>query len=196
MKQINKPSALAAGVVAMSLLLGANVASAATVDFGSLVEGKAIGITELDIGGTLYDVLFDESATALSVYGAFPGTFPFTPNEAFVAAEAVVAALNTAEALLVGEDTSEDDPLLNSKFNIGYDSDDTLIQLVLVWEGNFNGADWTVPRTDNESWATEVRTYATFTPAAVVPVPAAVWLFGSGLLGLIGIARRKETITE
>ena len=26
----------------------------------------------------------------------------------------------------------------------------------------------------------------------VVPVPAAVWLFGSGLLGLIGIARRKK----
>ncbi len=27
--------------------------------------------------------------------------------------------------------------------------------------------------------------------AAVVPVPAAVWLLGSGLLGLVGIARRK-----
>jgi hypothetical protein len=27
---------------------------------------------------------------------------------------------------------------------------------------------------------------------AAVPVPAAVWLFGSGLLGLIGIARRKK----
>ena len=27
---------------------------------------------------------------------------------------------------------------------------------------------------------------------AVVPLPAAVWLFGSGLLGLIGIARRKR----
>lgn len=26
----------------------------------------------------------------------------------------------------------------------------------------------------------------------VVPVPAAVWLFGSGLLGLVGIARRKN----
>ena len=26
-----------------------------------------------------------------------------------------------------------------------------------------------------------------------VPVPAAVWLFGSGLLGLIGVARRKNT---
>jgi hypothetical protein len=26
---------------------------------------------------------------------------------------------------------------------------------------------------------------------SVVPVPAAVWLFGSGLIGLIGVARRK-----
>ena len=25
-----------------------------------------------------------------------------------------------------------------------------------------------------------------------VPVPAAIWLFGSGLLGLVGIARRKN----
>lgn len=30
------------------------------------------------------------------------------------------------------------------------------------------------------------------TAPAAVPVPAAVWLFGSGLLGLVGIARRKK----
>jgi hypothetical protein len=29
-------------------------------------------------------------------------------------------------------------------------------------------------------------------PSAVVPVPPAMWLFGSGLLGLVGIARRKR----
>ena len=28
-----------------------------------------------------------------------------------------------------------------------------------------------------------------------VPVPAAVWLFGSGLLGLVGVARRKKALT-
>jgi hypothetical protein len=34
---------------------------------------------------------------------------------------------------------------------------------------------------------------ANFTPGpAAVPVPAAVWLFGSGLLGLVGVARRKK----
>lgn len=31
------------------------------------------------------------------------------------------------------------------------------------------------------------------TPSAI-PIPAAVWLFGSGLLGLIGVARRKRTV--
>lgn len=30
------------------------------------------------------------------------------------------------------------------------------------------------------------------TQASAVPVPAAAWLLGSGLLGLIGVARRKE----
>lgn len=30
------------------------------------------------------------------------------------------------------------------------------------------------------------------TSSAVVPVPAAVWLFGSGLIGLVGVARRKK----
>jgi len=34
-------------------------------------------------------------------------------------------------------------------------------------------------------------TYGT-APVSAVPVPAAVWLFGSGLLGLVGVARRKQ----
>jgi hypothetical protein len=33
----------------------------------------------------------------------------------------------------------------------------------------------------------------TSTPDAVIPVPAAVWLFGSGLMGLAAVARRKNT---
>jgi hypothetical protein len=32
---------------------------------------------------------------------------------------------------------------------------------------------------------------ATLNPPPAIPVPAAVWLFGSGLIGLVGVARRK-----
>ncbi len=32
----------------------------------------------------------------------------------------------------------------------------------------------------------------TSSAGAVIPVPAAVWLFGSGLLGLVGVARRRK----
>jgi hypothetical protein len=40
---------------------------------------------------------------------------------------------------------------------------------------------------------TQWELHGTMTPPHVIPVPAAVWLFGSGLLGLVGVARRKRT---
>jgi hypothetical protein len=43
------------------------------------------------------------------------------------------------------------------------------------------------------AWAVhDGNPYQDVNPNAVVPLPAAVWLFGSGLLGLIGIARRRN----
>lgn len=43
-------------------------------------------------------------------------------------------------------------------------------------------ARWTFSTTSTTGYSMSVAT---------VPVPAAVWLFGSGLLGLVGVARRK-----
>lgn len=52
-------------------------------------------------------------------------------------------------------------------------SGDTILSLTHDLDGNYEGID-------------------DFRYGTVVPVPAAVWLFGSGLLGLIGFARRKR----
>ena len=42
------------------------------------------------------------------------------------------------------------------------------------------------------TWTFSAQSAASYSLAVTaVPIPAAVWLFGSGLLGLVGIARRK-----
>jgi hypothetical protein len=49
--------------------------------------------------------------------------------------------------------------------------------------------DYTTKATNyNHSWAVHAGDVGT----AVVPVPAAAWLFGSGLLGLVGLGRRRR----
>ena len=59
----------------------------------------------------------------------------------------------------------------------------------------YNEADF-VPNANGNLFATHVYLDTGETGFAyggtVVPVPAAVWLFGSGLLGLFGVARRKR----
>jgi hypothetical protein len=55
-----------------------------------------------------------------------------------------------------------------------------------------NIANWTVD-TSNGAYAATVPNTTNFTVAAV-PVPAAVWLFGSALAGLGVINRRKNQI--
>lgn len=45
-----------------------------------------------------------------------------------------------------------------------------------------------------QAWANSTSTaFASATPAAV-PIPAAIWMFASGLLGVIGVSRRKATV--
>ena len=82
-----------------------------------------------------------------------------------------------------------------SPFSVGdgfllatYDADNTVflnISLggVNLVQGSLSGCSGTCQALATGSW---IRTSA-------VPVPAAVWLFGSGLIGLIGIAKRKKS---
>jgi hypothetical protein len=67
-------------------------------------------------------------------------------------------------------------------------------QLTSVWESSSNDNppldDWEKVVDPDVFPFFDDGSFADFT---VVPVPAAVWLFGSGLLGLIGISRRKKS---
>ncbi len=60
----------------------------------------------------------------------------------------------------------------------------------LQFIGTYTTFSWTVPNPEYwHGFTFGIRTTQALEP---VPVPAAVWLFGSGLLGLAGIARRKK----
>jgi hypothetical protein len=48
------------------------------------------------------------------------------------------------------------------------------------------------PGTYEWTWGSGVSADSLTLNVGAVPIPAAVWLFGSGLLGLIGMARRKK----
>ena len=75
-----------------------------------------------------------------------------------------------------------------------------LIDLNLYFTGTINDietgdlsslrVDRTVTGAVDSSW---LNVYLTLTSITPVPVPSAIWLSGSGLLGLIGAARRKKS---
>jgi len=57
---------------------------------------------------------------------------------------------------------------------------------IIQFSGTFSSINWTIPQVENLGW------HAFQVAINPVPVPAAAWLFGSGLLGLLGIARRTK----
>ena len=71
---------------------------------------------------------------------------------------------------------------------------DTWLWTDLTSLGQVNALTFSFASSDVGAFGINTPTYFAIddlTSAAVVPVPAAAWLFGSGLIGLIGIARRK-----
>lgn len=82
----------------------------------------------------------------------------------------------------------------------------TGIDVLMVWNvvDNMNGT-WTFTSVDTNADADSIpgtqmidgpfpmfSANFSFTAPAPVPVPAAAWLLGSGLLGLVGVARRRK----
>jgi len=71
--------------------------------------------------------------------------------------------------------------------------DQTAALLTLMGKGMLSGNDFDATEVTWSFSSTSTTSYSMSITSVMspVPVPAAVWLFGSGILGLVGIARRK-----
>ena len=182
---------IAAGVVALGLVLGTSAAQAAEeVIFDQNDNTRAVEIRDLDINGTLYNVTFSNTnTTAAEVYGPFPGTFDFdTVEGAEDAVIAMIPALQNNGALTVGVEGSGEAPF----FRVGFGSDTILggIQAVAFWEGGRGDGDlqtepWLkAPDPDADSYPLGVRLWALFTLASEPPDAA---LANAGLLPAVSL---------
>ena len=175
--------------LAVILLLVVGSAQAETIVYSD--PGVVTGIGGLDIGGTLYNVDFETG-----VYSTHGGVEDFWINlsEATTAVVAINALFNV-DHLANCE--------INNPFGDPFECPDTILQesyrvrfgdggLAVVGD-HFRDpfellGPWQVSCADGCIAGGAI----TATAWSVVPLPAAVWLFGSGL-GLLGWLRRRQT---
>jgi hypothetical protein len=154
-------------ILTISLFLANGPAGAQTVVFGdSLDPTKATSITDLEVGGTSYNVVFEVSTFAFLVYGPFPGTFNIfnTVSQAEVAVDSVNSALNSWGATSIGNINTPGIEFFT--YNIGYDTFLVgSIQMIHTWRAakpDINDP-WVSTGQNQWTYNTDERNWAVFT---------------------------------
>jgi hypothetical protein len=180
---------LATFVVMMGLMLG--TAQAATVVFDSIIPDRAIGITDLDIDSTPYNVIFISGQSPENVYGDLPGEFDFNTKESAKAAtNAVADALNTVGGVLYVGSEGGNNNTGATFYSVGYESfiagpADSTRQ----WRATGQDGTWLTNVDTTSLYGGDPRTWAIFTatdppePVDEVTIGGSVFfLMGSGLV--------------
>jgi hypothetical protein len=187
------------GTMLIVLLAPGSVAQAVTVQYDGSV---ATGITGVQIYDTLYDVSFE--------FGVFWGVYGFNvaptfgelctlqtspenrhacglgdPTDSMVAMDAVNEILNNTNAVSVGPSSD----LAFDHYVVPYMIDWCAEELRV--QSDYVGGVWVNSGQQGPYCQPTGRSFAKFSVSGI-PIPAAFWLFGSGL-GLLGWFRRRQS---
>jgi len=177
-------------------------------------NGVLMGATGVDVNGTLYDVSFLDG-TCIELYNGcnentdFPFTNPADLNDNILLGAAMQALLDQV-FIDSPQGTFDSQPNLMNGCNVpggcrvftplwanvaansvGVFSAFNSVQEFRDDIGS-GGGSRTFDTRPVPGVVEDISVYAVWNGATVVPVPSAVWLFGSGLIGLVGLAKRKR----
>jgi len=184
-----------------------------SISYGAVLNiqnGILFGATGVDVNGVLYDVSFQDG-TCPELYNGCDqdSDFPFSnpQNDVTLGLAANLALLDQVliDSPLGAFDSAPE--LTNGCF--ATDGCQLNTPLFLSQGGTGLGILWIFNRDDNDvdtgtgsgggsvAFDTSIgfpdsNVYVIWSQSSAVPIPATIWLFGSGLLGLVGVARRKK----
>jgi hypothetical protein len=198
------------GVLGLASLVAASLANAATVSLTPASNNVSLGDTfTLTVGGTEFAGLATGGSVNLNWDANFLSVDPTTISLATgFAADGISPGTlfwNTIGTPTFGPGalditaTLEDSNIFGSPFPAVGPSFDFLSLSFTVIGAPVVPSDVLISQGSGGFWQDDAGndiigvTYGSATVTVnAVPVPAAVWLFGSGLLGLVGVARRRQ----
>lgn len=177
-----------------------------TVTVSSAITGAAGSALTADLAAT-QRFLFTDGSTGKSVGAAFQSAT--SPTSLTLTADSINGTELSSLQSLVGAGKS----VLSGwsfKADAGYTSgspvylslfagSDSNLSDLTIWKysngtwGQFSAADLAYDKTFASFTATDLSDYAVSGTATPTPIPAAAWLLGSGVLGLLGLKKRKHT---
>ena len=204
-ESINKPiygglsmQKITQSLIYVALLVVSATSHAATLQSGDVLQFTANSYVEGDWGGNQF--IYDSASLTAQdglIIGAAQPSIPGIDQTWNAAIAGITGNHRTTTGVTAINDSTLDftgwtmtlggseDYTFGAQQNIAdYTFDGTNFILDYNWDWSYNGTSPLGP--------VGVTAYHLHLEGVVVPVPAAVWLFGSGLLGLIGIARRKK----
>ncbi len=178
-------------------LVGPASAAPILTFFPGATDFRIESVTEVDIGGTLFDATFHHEIRFIDLL-----LLPVTPisfpgfGDGFAAASALSDSINAFGSATVGFTQG------TTRWHVPHTELGSFVQTFVANLGVQNPLFYTVPATDIRAQATTLpldEAYVSFETSAVIPEPGTFTLFGIGA-GMLGIGwfrrRRKQTLSN
>jgi hypothetical protein len=191
-------------VLSLLLLAFSQASNSATLDF---TGAGLMGASGVNVNGSIYNVQF-LPGSCVSTYAGCDDIFDFTFHSG---ADADAASQALLDQVINAYITVDRNPgVMNGVGSSvsgeiytpwGRDESQGIVTYDYVrnhiqdpFDTNFCGiGECILPNPNSFFGPNTPQTWAKWTEVSPVPVPAAIWLFGTGILGLIGFSKRRKS---